>query len=408
MNNTQFEKYATLINEYAEKHYPDLFREPSGILKHKFIVPGSGYSGSLWDWDSWFIEQALAHISQKEDIIEYEKGCLLNFFDHQYPDGRIPIFITATTVRPEFKEGEITNLHKPILAQRALYISKKIRDFEWLREYLHHFYQFISYYENNCKHESGLFFWVNDYAIGVDNDPCTFFRPAKSSASILLNSFMYKELKDLAEILKNLGETESQAVYDEKAENLKSAIIEHCYDERDGFFYNVDINLLPIDPNQVLHRGCPRHYSTLIQRIGVWSGFTAMYYGIATKEQADRMVKEHMFNEKTFYSPYGIRSLSKMEKMYAILPSNNPSCWLGPVWGLCNYMAFDGLRKYGYVEEAKKLAYQTVELFGKDLEETGELHEFYDPETGKTVFTKGFQSWNLFAVEMVKWLKENA
>ena len=80
----------------------------------------------------------------------------------------------------------------------------------------------------------------------------------------------------------------------------------------------------------------------------------------------------------------------------------------GAVWGLCNYMAFDGLRKYGYVEEAKKLAYQTVELFGKDLEETGELHEFYDPETGKTVFTKGFQSWNLFAVEMVKWLKENA
>ena len=46
----------------------------------------------------------------------------------------------------------------------------------------------------------------------------------------------------------------------------------------------------------------------------------------------------------------------------------------------------------------------TVELCGKDKEKTGEVHEFYDPETGDTVFDKGFQSWNLFAVEMADWL----
>ena len=405
MDKQSFNNYEKLINTYAKKHYVDLFREPDGILKYKFIVPGSGYSNSLWDWDSWFIEQALEHICDDSDIIEYEKGCLFNFIHHQFADGRIPIFITTKVCRPEFKDGEKSNLHKPILAQRALYISKKIGDFTWLKPYVNSFLRFIQYYENNCKHESGLFYWVDDYAIGVDNDPCTFFRPKNSSASILLNCFMYKELLDLSEILTYVGEIEQSKIYARKAEELKLAVIEHCYDERDGFFYNVDINLLPIDPNQILHRGAPRHYSTLIQRIGVWSGFMAMLMGIATPEQAERMVKEHALNEKTFCSKYGIRSLSKMEKMYAIIPSNNPSCWLGPVWGLCNWVVYEGMKKYGYINEAKDLAYKTVKLFGDDLMKTGEMHEFYHPETGETVFTKGFQSWNLFSVEMVNWLK---
>ena len=68
---------------YARQQYSAMLREPEGLLSHPFLVPGSVYHNSLWDWDSWFIEQALAHISQKEDIIEYEKGCLLNFFDNQ-------------------------------------------------------------------------------------------------------------------------------------------------------------------------------------------------------------------------------------------------------------------------------------------------------------------------------------
>jgi putative isomerase len=42
----------------------------------------------------------------------------------------------------------------------------------------------------------------------------------------------------------------------------------------------------------------------------------AMWAGIATPEQAARMVKEHYANPKTFNSPYGVRTLSKMEKMY--------------------------------------------------------------------------------------------
>ena len=78
---------------------------------------------------------------------------------------------------------------------------------------------------------------------------------------------------------------------------MKVAVREHCYDEKDGMYYSVDLNLLPVNPNSKLHQGAPRHWDCLIQRIGCWSGFLAMWSGIATKEQAERMVKENLLDE---------------------------------------------------------------------------------------------------------------
>ena len=34
-----------------------------------------------------------------------------------------------------------------------------------------------AYYEMNAKHESGLFYFLDDFAIVVDHDPSTFYRP---------------------------------------------------------------------------------------------------------------------------------------------------------------------------------------------------------------------------------------
>ena len=132
-----------------------------------------------------------------------------------------------------------------------------------------------------------------------------------------------------------------------------------------------------------------------------------MWAGIATPEQAERMVKENLLDEKAFWAPYGVRTLSKYEKMYSIKKTGNPSCWLGPIWGISNYMVFDGLVKYGFIAEAKELATKTLELFGRDIAQCGELHEYYDPESGEGVNNPGFQNWNLFAIKMGQWLQEN-
>jgi putative isomerase len=68
-------------------------------------------------------------------------------------------------------------------------------------------------------------------------------------------------------------------------------------------------------------------------------------------------------------------------------------------------MVFRGLVKYGFDEDARELAQKTVRLFGRDLETSGALHEFYNPDTGEPIMTKGFQNWNFLVLNMMAWLE---
>lgn len=391
-----------IVLEYARKNHKRMFREPDGFLKHKFIVPGSIYDNALWDWDCWLTNIALRQFVN-EDISEYEKGCILNFLEAMDEDGRIPIEIVPSFDYEEFSNKPECNIHKPCLCQHAAFIiQQNANQSDWLKPYFNKLCKFVNYYINNCRHKTGLYFWIDDIMIGVDNDPSTFYRPNKSSASIYLNCFMYKELEALCFIGKLLGEDIS--FYKTESENLKNAVREHCYDEKDGMYYSVDLNLLPINPEIWWHSGAPRHWDCLIQRIGCWSSFLALWSGIATPEQANRIVKENLLDTNGFWSSFGVRSLSKYEKMYSIVKSGNPSCWLGPIWGISNYLVFKGLIKYGFCDEARLLAEKTVLLFENDIKSSGELHEYYDPDSGEPIMNAGFQNWNLLSIIMKDWL----
>ncbi|MBQ7314783.1 MAG: glycoside hydrolase family 37 [Clostridia bacterium] len=407
----QRKAYIQAIKDYCENNYRACFREPNDILKHPFIVPGSAYAYELWDWDSWLTDLALGAIA-KEDISAYEKGCILNFLEHMDKDGRMPINIVAGT--PGYngifllKEGVENNIHKPCLAQHALFVCEKLGDASWLADHFDGIVKFLTWYENNQKHaETGLFFWINDFAIGVDNDPCTFYRPDKSTASIYLNCLMYKEYEAAAALARMLGREADGVRFETAAAELAAAIRRECWDERNGFYYSADINLKPVDPNEWLHSGSPRHWRSLPMRIDVWTGFLPMWCGFATAEEVHRMVEENLKNERTFAAPYGVRSVSRLERMYTVKVSGNPSCWLGPIWGNANYMVFEGLLRYGYETEAREMAEKTVDMFGRDILACGEMHEYYDPDTGLGVHNQGFQSWNLLCYRMAQWLEEH-
>lgn len=401
------DKYVELIQNYSKQTYQRMKRNSEGQLKYPFIVPGSeSYSNSLWDWDSWLTNIAIRQIMANEhdkdsEFVEYERGCILNFLSKTTEEGWMPISITPNSMLPEKEEGKITNIHKPCLAQHAAFVIRvNGGESKWLEPYMPKLKAYMIYYKKNMFHaETGLFFWQDDTAIGVDNDPSTFYRPDRSSASIYLNCMMYKELLAMAFICEKL-EMDAEE-YESAANRLKEAIQEHLWDERNGFFYSADLNLKEIDPSKWLHSGMPRHWSCLIQRIDCWSGFMGMWAGIATAEQAERMVRENIQKSEIFNGNYGIRSLAKTEKMYCVVKSGNPSCWLGPVWGITNYICYRGLMNYGFATEAKELAMKTIRLFGKDLEACGELHEYYDPDTGAGINNQGFQSWNLLVNNMI-------
>ena len=395
-----------------------MLKPANGTMHYPYITPDTAaYANNLWDWDSWLSNIALRQIitdaGSAEDVkglMAYEQGSILNFLSFCREDGWMPVVIQKgdnyETLKPKNIYEE--NMHKPCLAQHAAFLVQINKgDAEWLRVEFSKLQYFIGNYKAHHRDRAtGLYFWQTDHWIGVDNDPCTFYRPARSSGSIFLNCLMYKELEAMVYLSKRLNFEETSSEYEKDANELKQAILKNCWDERDGSFYSVDLNLLPVN-NQVygFHTGNPRDYDCLIQRIDVWSDFLPMWAGIATPEQTKRMVEEHYENEKTFNAPYGVRSLSKLEKMYNLRASSNPSNWQGPIWGISNYLVWKGLVKYGFNKEAKTLAEKTVKLFGQDFEKTGTLHEYYDPENGNPILHPDFQNWNYLVINMIDWLE---
>lgn len=406
-----FQHYNALIRQNLLDNYSGMFREAGGNMPYPFLTPGSDqYADVLWDWDSWLTNVALHQIALEttvpdiqEQLQQYGQGCVLNYLHYGGMDGWVPIVINrhGDVERPE--NPYRANMHKPVLAQHAAFITQRNGDdAEWLRDKFYHLLTFLNNYRNHHRHVTGLYFWQSDLMIGVDNDPCTYFRPPRSSGSIYLNCLMCKELQAavyLAECL-NLNEVAIELKAD--SDRLKTAIRTHCWDERDGFFYSVDLNLLPAETTG-LHAGQPREWDCLIQRIGVWSGFMALWAGIATVEQAERL-RQHYRDTTSFNAPYGVRTLAKYEKMYTIRASGNPSCWLGPVWGVSNYLTFRGLLRYGFEGEARELAQKTLRLFGRDIERFGAMHEYYQPENGEPILNRGFQNWNYLVLNMSVWL----
>jgi putative isomerase len=416
--------YRELVTSSILRDYPRMLHEPTPPLAFPFITPGSVYTNQLWDWDSWLSDVALCQIITdqgerlgKGQMLSYGRGCVLNFLAATTPDGEIPIQILVNTrskPAPATQPNPASNMHKPVLAQHAAFLVKLDNgNADWLRARFPVLQAFERNYREHQFHEpTGLYFWKDDLAIGVDNDPATFFRPPNSSGSIFLNCLMYKELLAMAYLSQALQLDPGVAQeYQNQADALKLAIQKNCWDERDGYFYSVDLNLRPITnvPGDymgsrfVLHKGHPRDYDSLIQRLEGWSGFMAMWSGIATPEQAKRMVEEHLKNPKTLGAAFGIRSLSKMEKMYGLYASGNPSNWDGPIWGISNYMVFRGLVKYGFQPEAREMADKTVDLFGRDFQTSGALHEYYNPDTGEPIMNKGFQNWNYLVMNMIAW-----
>ena len=420
-------EHRKLIKEHIYSDYKLMFKQPTGIaLKYPYITPGSRqYAAVLWDWDSWLSNVALRQIlndigseADKTEALTYEQGCVLNYLAYTSPeDGYMPMVVDAETNPDRIKPADIysTNMHKPCLAQHAAFLIRENGgEAEWIRQGFVRMQAFIRNYHEHHRHKAtGLYYWQDDLAIGVDNDPSTFFRPNGSSASIYLNCLMYKELLAMAYIAGRLALADEAARYNDMAAVLKKAVQEHCWDEKDGMYYSVDINLLPYtgEPEYifgkpfVLHEGAPRDYPCLIQRLGCWSGFMALWAGIATEQQAERMVKENLMDERTFCAPYGVRTLSKMEKMYNMRPTHNPSNWQGPIWGVSNYMVFRGLADYGFNKEARTMAQKTVALYGSDLKKEGALHEYYNPDTGEPIINKGFQNWNYLVLNMIAWLE---
>jgi len=376
-------------------------------------VPGKAYSTELWDWDTLWTSQGLFRLAAlkhdellKQKLREHVSGSLLNFLEHASPGGQIPIMMTADNpdaFRIVAKNETSRNQAKPVFGQLGLLACDQRGGASWLEP---HFDSILRFYDSWVKHNSsplGLLVWGDDVAIGDDNDPTTFGRPFFSSANLLLNCLFYQDLRASAELAHRLGRSADHVRLSSQADELAQQIHTFCWDPRDSFYYTVDVQcvdrraeLIPTVP-----RGIDMSWKCLPARIQMFTGFLPLWCGIASQQNAEKLISTNYLADDRLCAQWGARSLSSRETMYSLEFSSNPSNWLGPVWIIVNYFVWRALKRYGYKKEADALADKSILLLSRDLKANGSLNEYYHPDTGAALSHKGFIDWNLLVLEMI-------
>lgn len=102
------------------------------------------------------------------------------------------------------------------------------------------------------------------------------------------------------------------------------------------------------------------------------ASFQPYFVGLAGEKQKDGLLNLL----RTLESDWGIFTTAKTDKKYQ---------WAHPnVWAPCQYIAVEGLRRYGFEKKSKRIAQKYVALIKKNFAAHGKLFEKYNGLTGDT------------------------
>lgn len=339
-------------------------------LSMKELLTGYDY-GQFYDWDLYF--ECIYQLYNGES-----KYCFSNleaFLIRQEDDGFI-----KRSFGP-YNYGEM-HMFKPFIAQTALLGMRQTPKIDWLVDYYPKIVKYENcWYERYDKDKNNLCVWYNADHSGMDNQNSRVIN-GLIDEGVDLNCYLYREFCALSELANILGKKEDKALFDQKAEMVKKAINELLWDEETGFYYDRLEN------------------TGKLNKVKGISGFTPLYAGIVPQNRAERMVKEHLLNEKEFWAKYPINTLAQNEAGYDQSGAQPPSghCnWNGTTWIPFNYMIFHGLLEYGYNDIAKELAYKTFDLVYRQNQFT---REYYNSDTGEGYGRNPFYGWSTLAYFM--------
>ena len=384
----------TDISAAYTKLEPQTIRPADGYIKYDYLIP-AGYYQQMWDWDGFFIGSHLAH--QSSEKAKYLKGWVLGFAGAIDKEGYVAGMITTKGPVPlGGKFGKFAM--KPFLAQGAVIAAERIGDYQWVAPVWDNLRRVITYRENtqyDTKWE--LFFWENAMQSGADNNVALTNDPKDPSAILAVDlcTFQLREYRAMARIADKLGKKTEGEEYREKSAKLRAAMLKRMWFAKDAMFFN-----LRRDNGEPV-----RHIS--------YSNFVPLVEDILATADARTMIRRYLWNRDHMLAPYGLRSLSKQDPGYNNVSMIDPySNWQGPVWINANYLDFIALKRYGFEDEARRLAGVLGRLVLADIRKWGSMHECYHAETGeglaptpeqsKNHVFAGFVGWNLLVQDMLQ------
>lgn len=364
------------------------WRTPAGELKHAGLFPSYAYRGfhGFWAWDSW--KHAVALVSFHPELA---KDQMRTMYDYQDVYGMIADCIFRDTLieahnwrdtKPPLSGWAIHKIYEATQDKAFVeeMLPKLIKYHAWWYAYRDHDQNGLCEYGSTdgtriaAAWESGMDNAVRfDKAVMLQNSASAW---SLDQESVDLNSYLYAEKKFIALLLQALGKDEQAERYLQEAEKLAARIREVFYDAETGFFYDVRLE----DKSRIKVMGP--------------EGWLPLWAGVATEEQA-AAVREKILDTTLFNTHVPFPTLN------ASHPEFNPrkGYWRGPVWLDQAYFGLQGLRKYGYSQDAEALQ-QKLLRNSNGLLENAPLHENYHPVTGEKLNAAHF-SWSAAHVLML-------
>ena len=366
-------------------------------LPRPYVVPGGRFN-EMYGWDSYFIqvglledgELALARVMVDNFVYEIDHyGTILNANRTYYLTRSQPPFLTTMILGVHRKTPDRAWLASTLPAVEAYYrfwttgdhavketglsrywdsgegpAPEAISDekdergrthYDRVREYYRTNkvtdYNLRQYYDRERDRLTPLFYKGDRSMRESGFDPSNRFGPFSIDiihyVPVCLNSLLYQMEVDTAEIVTTLGDQAAAETWRARAAARKDRINGLLWDDKAGLYFDYSF--------QTKRRRAYEFATT----------FYPLWVGIAGKEQAARVRA----------------NLSKFEAPGGILTSTvvTGSQWDAPFgWAPLQMIAVEGLRRYGYDEDADRVAAKFVALVTKEFKEHGTIVEKYD------------------------------
>lgn len=315
-------------------------------LPHPFLVPSfeEGHEfdyNELYYWDSYFMIQCMLDEEHKDLVIGILENLVVMFERFKIiPNGSRLYYVSRS--QPPFLTSFIWDVYETYKLDDK-WLGKMIKTAEdeyntvWMgtrKPNVRQVYRGLSrYYDFNYLHD------IAEAESGWDMTP-RFGRKALNYLPVDLNALLYKYEKDFARYYKLVKNIEMAAHWEAAASARKEVMDELMWSNLRGLYF--DYNYVKEKRGAV---------SSLASYFPLWAG-------MVDEEQAAKLVKSlRKFEEKGGLATTDPQPLDKL------VPTNVPGIpviptqWAYPNgWAPLQFLVIEGLEKYGYHEDARRIA----------------------------------------------------
>jgi neutral trehalase len=195
---------------------------------------------------------------------------------------------------------------------------------------------------------------------GMDNHPTYDFAEGRTVKidhfyyltieDLLLNSALVAGAEALSELARALGKREEAKKFGIEHERRAELMNQYMWSEEESFYF-------------------PVQWSGVKVKVKSIQALATLWAGIPERRKASKLIN-HLSSPREFWGRYGIPTVAFDDPKHLTpqpvwMRSKDPYYWRGTIWAPTTMLAFEGLRRYGRKDLARRLALKWMELVDK-------------------------------------------